>query len=101
MGPERIDRIVERFGMPMGPIELVDQVGIDVGFKVAHILQEHFGERMKVPGILEKAKQNGLLGKKSGKGFYLYDKKQKTINHAIVPEARSSSMTDEDVLKRM
>src|SRR3989338_976321 len=42
MPPERIDQVAERFGMPVGPIELVYQVGIDVGYKVAHILEEHF-----------------------------------------------------------
>ncbi len=101
VSPERVDAIAERFGMPMGPIELVDQVGIDVAYKVAHILQEHFGDRMKVPAVLEEAKKKGLLGKKSGKGFYLYDKKQKTVNRDLVSAVRSSAITDEDVLKRM
>ncbi len=101
MPPERIDAIAERFGMPVGPIELVDQVGIDVGTKVAHILQEHFGDRMKVSAILEKAKQNGLLGKKSGKGFYLYDGKQKKVNPEFQTSSDRSGVSEEDALKRM
>ncbi len=100
LSPEKIDAIAEKFGMPMGPIELVDQVGIDVGYKVAHILQEAFGERMKVAKILEDVKAKGLLGKKSGKGFYLYQGKKKVTN----PEVKigsGSRVSDEDALKRM
>lgn len=97
---ERIDRIAEDFGLPMGPIELADQVGIDVGTKVAHILQEAFGERMKVAPILEDVQKAGLLGKKSGKGFYVYDGKKRTPN----PEVKAGSgskITETDALKRM
>ncbi len=100
MSAEKIDKIAEDFGMPMGPIELVDQVGIDVGYKVAHILQEAFGDRMKVAKILEDVKTKGLLGKKSKKGFYVYDGKKKTVN----PEVKTGSgskVSDEDALKRM
>lgn len=95
-----IDRIAEEYGLPMGPIELADQVGIDVGYKVAHILQEAFGERMKVAPILEEVKKAGLLGKKSGKGFYVYDGKKRSPNPAV--KAGSGSRTSEaDALKRM
>jgi len=98
---ERIDGVAERFGMPMGPVELADQVGIDVGYKVAHILQEAFGARMKVAPILEDAKNLGLLGKKSGKGFYAYDGKKRTPNPAIAGGSGSARISEEDALKRM
>lgn len=100
MTAEQIDKIAEDFGMPMGPVELVDQVGIDIGYKAAHILQDAFGERMKVAAILEDVKQKGLLGKKSGKGFYIYQGKQKSVN----PEVKigsSPKVSNEDALKRM
>ncbi|MSR77127.1 MAG: fatty oxidation complex subunit alpha [Candidatus Omnitrophica bacterium] len=100
MSPERLDAIAEKFGMPMGPIELVDQVGIDVGYKVAHVLEDAFGARMKVAKILEDVKQKGLLGKKSGKGFYLYQGKKKTLNPEI-KTVGGSRVSDEDALKRM
>ena len=45
---ERIDKIARGFGMPMGPIELIDEVGIDVGYKVAKVLEESYGPRMRV-----------------------------------------------------
>lgn len=100
MDPETIDRIATQFGMPMGPVELVDQVGIDVGYKVAHILQDAFGERMKVASILESAYQKKLLGKKGGKGFYLYDKDKKYRNPEI-PFTAKGGISDEVALKRM
>lgn len=97
----QIDAIAERFGMPMGPIELADQVGIDVGTKVAHILQDAFGDRMKVAGILEDARKQGLLGKKSGKGFYIYDGKLKRANTDICGKKSDKPVSEEDALKRM
>jgi len=98
---EALDRIAEEFGMPMGPIELVDQVGIDVGYKVAHILQEAFGARMKVAAILETVKGQGLLGKKSGKGFYVYSGKDKKPNPEVRITASGPRVSQEDALKRM
>lgn len=80
----RIDGVIERFGMPMGPFFLADVVGIDVGVKVAHSLQESYGERMRVADILNEIYKNHkeLLGKKSKKGFYLHEPK-KMINGEI------------------
>ena len=101
MPAEKIDLIAEEFGMPMGPIELVDQVGIDVGYKVAHILQEAFGERMKVAQVLEDAKAQGLLGKKSRIGFYIYDKKRGKKVNPVVQKIYGSRVSDEDAVKRM
>lgn len=101
MTAEQIDKIAEDFGMPMGPVELVDQVGIDVGYKVAHILHDAFGERMKVAPILEDVKQKGLLGKKSGKGFYIHQGKQKTVNPDVKTGTTPKAVSNEDALKRM
>lgn len=71
---ERVDALIENFGMPMGPFILADVVGIDVGCKVAHSLQESYGERMRVADILDEIYQNHktLLGKKVKKGFYIH-----------------------------
>ena len=79
--PQRIDRLIERFGMPMGPLTLADEVGLDVGLKVAHVLEDAFGSRMHVPLVLEKAVASGsMLGRKSGAGFYLYNNGHKKPN---------------------
>lgn len=69
---KRVDAVIEKFGMPMGPFILADVVGIDVGVKVAHSLFESYGERMRVADVLDEIYNNHkeLLGKKSGKGFY-------------------------------
>ncbi len=70
-----IDSAMEDFGMPMGPFVLADVVGIDVGVKVAQSLQEGYGMRMKVSDFLNEIYKNHkeLLGKKSGKGFYVHE----------------------------
>jgi 3-hydroxyacyl-CoA dehydrogenase/enoyl-CoA hydratase/3-hydroxybutyryl-CoA epimerase len=67
---EVADRAMKRFGMPMGPFELLDQVGIDVAHKVSLILGEAFSDRIRPPRVLEAAYQDKRLGKKSGRGFY-------------------------------
>lgn len=82
-----VDLLIEKFGMPMGPFILADIVGIDVGVKVAHSLQEAYGQRMKVAEILDEIYSNhkNLLGKKSQKGFYLHSKisKETEVNPEI------------------
>lgn len=74
---EEIDKMVLDFGMPMGPFELIDEVGIDVGDKVAHVLFEQLGERMKPSEVNHKVKDSGRLGKKNKKGFYAYNSQSK------------------------
>jgi 3-hydroxyacyl-CoA dehydrogenase/enoyl-CoA hydratase/3-hydroxybutyryl-CoA epimerase len=73
-----IDKAVLKFGMPMGPLELVDEVGIDVAEKVAHIFNEAFGDRMKPLDLNAKVVAAGHLGKKNGKGLYMYENGGKT-----------------------
>jgi len=70
-----IDRSIKDFGMPMGPFELSDEVGLDVGTKVLHILSEAFGDHFKPVEIFNKVTAKGLLGKKAGKGFYIHQEK--------------------------
>lgn len=65
-----VDASMRRFGMPMGPFEVVDEVGLDVAHKVAGILSRAFPERMSAAPALEKLLAAGRLGKKSGLGFY-------------------------------
>ena len=79
-----VDRCILRFGMPMGPFSLTDEVGIDVGYHVAKTLSESYGERMAVAGILQIiAMEKKMLGKKGQKGFYLYQGKAKRVNPEI------------------
>ncbi|HEX2123641.1 MAG TPA: 3-hydroxyacyl-CoA dehydrogenase NAD-binding domain-containing protein [Thermoanaerobaculia bacterium] len=70
---ESLDKAMTDFGMPMGPMALLDEVGIDVAAKVAGILTEAFGDRMQKSTVVEKLYADGRHGKKNGKGLYLYD----------------------------
>jgi 3-hydroxyacyl-CoA dehydrogenase/enoyl-CoA hydratase/3-hydroxybutyryl-CoA epimerase len=90
-----LDRAMVQFGFPVGPIALLDEVGIDVGAKVAKVLHEGFGERMKPPAALEAVLASGRLGRKNGKGFYRYgDGKKKLVDETVydlLPGGRSRS----------
>jgi len=87
-----IDQAALKFGMPMGPIQLADTVGLDICLFVAQELSEPLG--ITVPDGLEKMVAAGNLGRKSGQGFYRYDKK----GHAQKPAARSSNVSVADRL---
>jgi len=70
---ESIDKAMVDFGMPMGPMALLDEVGIDVAAKVAKILGAAFGERMEPSQVVATLYADGRFGKKNGKGLYLYE----------------------------
>ena len=86
--PEMIDRAALHFGMPMGPIELADTVGLDVCRSVATILSE--GQNLNLPKKMEYMVDNNKLGKKSGEGFYKWEKgkpvKDKNASYANLQE---------------
>ena len=69
---EDIDESMLEFGMPMGPLRLIDEVGLDVANHVAADLADKFRERMQSPQVLSAMLKEGLLGRKSGKGFYVH-----------------------------
>jgi 3-hydroxyacyl-CoA dehydrogenase/enoyl-CoA hydratase/3-hydroxybutyryl-CoA epimerase len=98
---EDIDRALSDFGFPVGPMQLLDEVGIDVGAKVAHIMNDSFGARLAPPAGFEKLVENGRLGRKSKKGFYLYgESKTKEVDRSVydlTPQGpkRSSPKPDE------
>ncbi len=71
---EDIDGAMEAWGFPVGPLRLADEVGIDVGAKIAVILTDAFGERMAPPPGMEGLTASGRKGRKNGKGFYTYEK---------------------------
>ena len=70
---ELIDRAARQFGMPLGPVELADAVGLDICLSVGGIVAKSLG--VSVPPVLRSKVEQGLLGKKSGAGFYQYDGK--------------------------
>ncbi len=74
---ERIDEAMLDFGFPVGPLTLLDEVGIDVAEKVGHIVQQAFGERLAPPPGIKTLVQHNRYGKKNGRGFYRYDSTKK------------------------
>ena len=67
------------FGMPIGPGRLFDEIGMDIASKVGKILHQRLGERAKPAKLSTQLEEEGFLGKKNGRGFYLYDDKGKEI----------------------
>lgn len=72
---QELDKALLKFGMPMGPCELMDEIGIDVGDKVAKILEAAFGTRMSACPMNAKIVSKGWFGKKTSRGFYVYSTK--------------------------
>ncbi|HEY9785799.1 MAG TPA: 3-hydroxyacyl-CoA dehydrogenase family protein, partial [Candidatus Obscuribacterales bacterium] len=74
VAPSVIDKAMLTFGMPMGPVELMDYVGLDVVLSVAKTLREVHGDRLALPAddVVARLVERGYLGRKSGQGFYLW-----------------------------
>lgn len=74
---EEIDKVAVDYVVPVGPLALRDMNGADIGLAVAKFNYKEYGERFSPPLLLERMVEKGLLGRKSGKGFYLYDPETK------------------------
>ena len=101
---KRIDSAMRRFGMPMGPIELFDEVGIDVAWKVAKILRESMADRMAESEILHKLVEDGRLGKKSKKGFYIYSNRKTEYDPRIenyISVGQRTDLDEQQLIQRM
>jgi len=90
-----IDKAMKNFGMPMGPVTLADTVGLDVCLSVAKYLGKYFNA--PVPQRLVELVEQRKLGKKTGEGFYKYDKKGKQIK----PEEAPYDKPLEDIANRL
>lgn len=75
---EVIDRTMTRFGFPVGPVTLLDEVGFDVAQKAGAVMYQAFGERFAPSSVLGKVTADGRLGRKNGRGFYQYVEGKKT-----------------------
>jgi 3-hydroxyacyl-CoA dehydrogenase/enoyl-CoA hydratase/3-hydroxybutyryl-CoA epimerase len=74
---EEIDRLMMEFGFPVGPITLLDEVGLDVAEKASAVLHAAFGDRLAPAPGLNRLVEAGHLGRKAGKGFYRYESGKK------------------------
>lgn len=93
-----IDKVAKNFGMPMGPIELADTVGLDICLSVAKNLSQHFGGT--IPERLQKMVEAGNLGRKSGEGFYKY-KDGKKVKDVTGSTSMSKDMIEQRLVNRM
>ena len=94
---DAIDNALLDFGFPVGPITLVDEVGLDVGSKAGKIMYEAFGERFAPPSSMQAVVAAGRYGRKVKKGFYLYDEEGKkgevdqSVYALLAPGARETT----------
>jgi 3-hydroxyacyl-CoA dehydrogenase / enoyl-CoA hydratase / 3-hydroxybutyryl-CoA epimerase len=100
-----LDEACLNFGMPMGPGRLLDEVGIDVAVKVAKILHDGLGDRAGSSSLSSKMVENGFLGRKNQKGFYLYDEAGKvtgenTEMNSILPQSKKR-MSETEIQMRV
>jgi 3-hydroxyacyl-CoA dehydrogenase/enoyl-CoA hydratase/3-hydroxybutyryl-CoA epimerase/enoyl-CoA isomerase len=110
---QKIDKVMEKFGWPMGPAYLLDVVGIDTGVHASKIMAEAFPDRMayKSKNILETMYENKRFGQKNNLGFYEYEmdkkgKPVKKVNPAVYELIkpmikRTIEVTDEQIIERM
>lgn len=100
---EQLDNALLDFGFPVGPITLLDEVGVDIGAKIMPILVNELGERFKGPDVFDTLLNDGRKGRKSGKGFYTYKGKKKEVDKSVykllnlTPE---SKLSDNDIALR-
>jgi 3-hydroxyacyl-CoA dehydrogenase/enoyl-CoA hydratase/3-hydroxybutyryl-CoA epimerase len=78
-----LDKALLNFGFPVGPITLLDEVGVDIGAKIMPILVNELGDRFKGPDVFDKLLNDGRKGRKSGKGFYTYKGKKKEVDKSV------------------
>ena len=108
----RVDKVMEKFGWPMGPAYLIDVVGLDTAVHAMGVMAEGFPDRMLKANdsIIQKMVKANRLGQKNGKGFYQYEldrkgKPKKSIDpesdSIIAAAKKSSEISDEEIVDRM
>lgn len=107
--PYQIDRVLEGFGFPMGPFAVADLAGLDIGWANRKRLAPTRDPRERVPAYADILCEQGHLGQKTGRGYYVYDGRKKTENTDIMPmiEAeraklgiKENALSDDEILRR-
>jgi 3-hydroxyacyl-CoA dehydrogenase / enoyl-CoA hydratase / 3-hydroxybutyryl-CoA epimerase len=90
VAPRAVELAGRRAGFPVGPLALLDEVGLDVAARAARTLHTAFRERFPAPEALDARVAEGRLGRKSGRGFYLYAERGKRLIGAGTPLAAAA-----------
>src|SRR5690606_28449237 len=103
---EDLDAAMVAFGFPVGPVTLLDEVGLDVAGKVTEVLREAFGSRIRASDTLRSVLADGRTGRKGKKGFYKYDEKgeRKGVDSSVsdlFPQAEQVDLPGEEIPVRM
>ena len=83
IGAEKIDSALTKWGMPMGPLRLIDEIGVDITVDIAATLEKAYGKRDHASSVLLWLRDGKMLGRKSGIGFYQYEGRNQTANDAL------------------
>jgi 3-hydroxyacyl-CoA dehydrogenase/enoyl-CoA hydratase/3-hydroxybutyryl-CoA epimerase len=102
---DAVDEALVAFGFPVGPITLLDEVGLDIAGKSGPIMAAAFGERMQPSATLQRVIESGRLGRKAKRGFYRYDEQGKRRGvdqgvYALTPASGSRLAVAADDMQR-
>jgi 3-hydroxyacyl-CoA dehydrogenase / enoyl-CoA hydratase / 3-hydroxybutyryl-CoA epimerase len=80
----KIDQALVQWGMPMGPLRLIDEIGVDIAVDIGNTLERAYGLRDHVPTVLLWLREKQMLGRKTGAGFYKYEGKTHTPDDSLM-----------------
>jgi 3-hydroxyacyl-CoA dehydrogenase/enoyl-CoA hydratase/3-hydroxybutyryl-CoA epimerase len=89
---EQIDRALVEWGMPMGPLRLIDEIGVDITIDIGNTLEKAYGQRDHVAAVLLWLRDQKMLGRKTGAGFYKYEGRSQTPNDSLLQWRRGSTV---------
>jgi 3-hydroxyacyl-CoA dehydrogenase/enoyl-CoA hydratase/3-hydroxybutyryl-CoA epimerase len=92
--PGKIDEALVQWGMPMGPLRLIDEIGVDIAVDIGNTLEKAYGRRDHVSAVLLWLRDRQMLGRKTGAGFYKYDGKTKAPNESLTQWRRVAGSGD-------
>lgn len=100
---EQLDRALTRWGWPVGPITLLDEVGLDIAAHAGAATRERLGNRVDAPPVFERMIEDGRTGRKGGRGFYLYeDGKKQDVDESVYELIgwEPKSIPDHEIVER-
>ena len=100
IGVEAIDDAMQRFGWPLGPLSLIDKMGIDASVDMLSELTAAFPNRIAIAPMLHQMREQGLTGRNGGAGFYVYRDSRARLNKKLALKRRKKPPSDE-IQKRL